>query len=45
VVQGVGSRFEDFYDRPWKAEEARLTKLVFIGKQLNQTAIEKILKA
>jgi cobalamin biosynthesis protein CobW len=45
VVQGVGSRFEDFYDRPWKVEEPRLTKLVFIGKQLNQTEIEKILKA
>ncbi len=45
VVQGVGSRFEDFYDRPWNAEEPRLTKLVFIGKHLDQTAIEKILKA
>jgi cobalamin biosynthesis protein CobW len=44
VVQGVGSRFEDFYDRPWKVDEQRLTKLVFIGKQLNRTQIEKTLK-
>ncbi len=43
VVQGVGSRFEDFYDRSWKPEEPRLTKLVFIGKQLNRSQIEKTL--
>jgi cobalamin biosynthesis protein CobW len=43
VVQGVGSRFEDFYDRSWKPEEPRLTKLVFIGKQLNRSQIENTL--
>ena len=43
VVQGVGSRFEDFYDRPWKPEEPRLTKLVFIGKQLNRSQIKATL--
>ena len=45
VVQGVGSRFEDFYDRSWKPEEPRLTKLVFIGKHLNRSQIENTLKA
>jgi cobalamin biosynthesis protein CobW len=45
VVQGVGSRFEDFYDRPWKPEEPRLTKLVFIGKRLNRSQIETRLLA
>ncbi|MEL6165695.1 MAG: cobalamin biosynthesis protein CobW [Cyanobacteria bacterium J06628_3] len=35
VMQGVGNRFEQFYDRPWKPEEARQTRLVFIGKDLN----------
>ena len=45
VVQGVGSRFEDFYDRSWKPEEPRLTKLVFIGKHLNRSQIESTLKA
>jgi cobalamin biosynthesis protein CobW len=43
VVQGVGSRFEDFYDRSWKPEEPRLTKLVFIGKHLNRSQIETTL--
>ncbi|MBE9030203.1 cobalamin biosynthesis protein CobW [filamentous cyanobacterium LEGE 11480] len=40
VLQGVGQRFETFYDRPWKPEEPRQTKLVFIGNALDQTQIE-----
>ncbi|NJM24038.1 MAG: cobalamin biosynthesis protein CobW, partial [Richelia sp. SM1_7_0] len=28
VMQGVGSRFEQFYDRAWKTEETRQTRLV-----------------
>jgi cobalamin biosynthesis protein CobW len=40
VMQGVGNRFEQFYDRPWKPEEARLTRLVFIGKDLKSSDIE-----
>jgi cobalamin biosynthesis protein CobW len=40
VVQGVGSRFEQFYDRPWKKDEPRQTKLVFIGRDLVKGDIE-----
>ncbi|WP_414623989.1 cobalamin biosynthesis protein CobW [Calothrix sp. CCY 0018] len=40
VMQGVGNRFEQFYDRAWKPEEARLTRLVFIGKDLKSSDIE-----
>lgn len=40
VLQGVGSRFEQFYDRPWQPEEVRQTRLVFIGKDLNSTELE-----
>ena len=40
VMQGVGNRFEQFYDSPWKPEEARLTRLVFIGKDLKSSDIE-----
>ena len=40
VMQGVGNRFEQFYDRPWKPEEARQTRLVFIGKDLKSSEIE-----
>ncbi len=40
VMQGVGNRFEQFYDRPWKPEEIRQTSLVFIGRDLNLSKIE-----
>ena len=41
VLQGVGDRFDLFYDRLWKPDEVKQTKLVFIGKALNQETIEK----
>ncbi len=40
VVQGVGKRFEQFYDRPWTDTEPRQTKLVFIGRNLDKARIE-----
>ena len=40
VMQGVGSRFEQYYDRLWQKEEARQTRLVFIGRDLNSEEIE-----
>jgi cobalamin biosynthesis protein CobW len=40
VMQGVGTRVEQFYDRPWKPQEARQTRLVFIGRDLNSFEIE-----
>ena len=40
VMQGVGTRVEQFYDRPWKPQEARQTRLVFIGRDLNSVEIE-----
>jgi cobalamin biosynthesis protein CobW len=40
VIQGVGPRFEQFYDRPWGADEVRETKLVFIGRSLDTDAIK-----
>lgn len=43
VLQGVGQRFETFYDRPWKPDEPRQTKLVLIGHDLNQTEITNII--
>jgi cobalamin biosynthesis protein CobW len=43
VMQGVGTRFEQFYDRPWQPEEPRQTKLVFIGRNLNANQIESLL--
>lgn len=43
VVQGVGDRFDSFFDRPWQASEPRQTRLVFIGHALKQSQIQKIL--
>ncbi len=31
-VQGVGERFQQRYDRPWRAGEARAGRLVVIGR-------------
>jgi len=33
LVQGVGARFQHHYDRPWKAGEARASRLVVIGRK------------
>ncbi|WP_088240946.1 cobalamin biosynthesis protein CobW [Calothrix rhizosoleniae] len=45
VMQGVGTRFDQFYDRPWQNHESRQTSLVFIGKDLDTSAIESQLVA
>jgi cobalamin biosynthesis protein CobW len=39
VLQGVGDRFDTFYDRPWQADEPRFTKLVFIGRDLEESSL------
>jgi cobalamin biosynthesis protein CobW len=44
VLQGVGDRFDTFYDRPWKMDEPRQTKLVFIGHALEVAQIESALR-
>ena len=41
VLQGVGQRFDTFYDRPWHTIEPRRTCLVFIGHNLDQTHIRQ----
>lgn len=43
VLQGVGDRIEYFYDRAWKKTETRETKLIFIGRELDQEKIEAVL--
>jgi len=40
VLQGVGDRFDYFYDRSWQTGELRQTKLVFIGRDLEKSKIE-----
>lgn len=43
ILQGVGDRFDFFYDRPWHLGEARQTRLVFIGRNLERSRIESTL--
>lgn len=38
LVQGVGARFQQHYDRPWRADEARTGRLVVIGQKGLDTA-------
>ncbi len=41
VLQGVGNRFDYFYDRFWLPEEERQTRLVLIGRQLQRDGVER----
>lgn len=43
VLQGVGNRFETFYDRLWTADESRQTSLVLIGHDLDRQQIQDFL--
>ena len=45
VVQGVGRRFDSYFDRPWAASEARATRLVLIGDHLDQAALQSEISA
>ena len=46
VVQGVGGRFQSYYDRDWAPAEPRATRLVFIGRaDLDQAGIAAALGA
>ncbi|MGB0749487.1 MAG: cobalamin biosynthesis protein CobW [Magnetospiraceae bacterium] len=46
LIQGVGGRFERYYDRPWTAEEARQGRLVVIGLHgIDRDAVAKTVLA
>jgi len=46
VVQGVGARLQHYFDRPWRAGEARQSRLVVIGRKgLDRAAIAAALEA
>ncbi|MEM9388733.1 MAG: cobalamin biosynthesis protein CobW [Pseudomonadota bacterium] len=44
VVNGVGRRFDHYFDRRWKGEEKPHTQLVFIGRELKQATLEAALR-
>lgn len=43
VLQGVGQRFETFYDRRWHPDDIRQTQLVFIGEDLDSEKVRSAL--
>lgn len=43
VLQGVGQRFDRFYDRPWRPDEPRRTRLVLIGQHLEAAGLRDAL--
>ncbi|MCW5318275.1 hypothetical protein GTQ43_32450 [Nostoc sp. KVJ3] len=43
VLQGVGNRFDYFYDRLWQPQEPHQTQLVLIGRELEQVRIKPLL--
>ncbi len=44
LLHGVGQRFRHHYDRPWRAEEARGSRLVVIGRSgMDKAAIARAL--
>ncbi|MOA11179.1 putative GTP-binding protein YjiA [compost metagenome] len=45
LVQGVGQRFDKHFDRAWREGEARATRLVIIGQDLDAVAIDAELRA
>lgn len=45
IFHGVNNRFTIFWDRLWEKSETRQSQLVFIGKELDKSAIEKSLSA
>lgn len=40
VVQGVGQRFDSYFDRAWCEGEVRATRLVLIGENLDGAALQ-----
>lgn len=45
AIQAVGGRAQGYYDRPWQADEPRVTRLVVIGQRgIDRAAIEHELR-
>ncbi|MCD8414633.1 cobalamin biosynthesis protein CobW [Tenacibaculum dicentrarchi] len=43
VLQGVGSRFDYYFERPWGENEERKTSLVVIGKNIDLTKNNEVI--
>ncbi|AOK29801.1 MULTISPECIES: cobalamin biosynthesis protein CobW [Burkholderia] len=45
VVQGVGQRFDSYFDRRWRDDEARSSRFVLIGEDLDAAALQRAFDA
>jgi cobalamin biosynthesis protein CobW len=45
VVQGVGQRFDSYFDRAWRPDEPRQSRLVLIGDHLDAGVLQAELQA
>jgi cobalamin biosynthesis protein CobW len=45
VLHGVGRRFDSYFDRRWRSDETPSTRLVLIGQELDQQALQQALQA
>ncbi len=45
VLQAVGQRIDQYFDRPWRSEEPRQSKIVMIGKDLSEGELRVALQA
>lgn len=43
VLQGVGARFDYYFERPWRANENRKTSIVVIGKNIELTENNEVI--
>ena len=45
VIQGVGTRFDSYFDRRWAEGEAQVSRFVLIGAELQQAALQAAFNA
>ncbi|MGE8490752.1 MAG: GTP-binding protein, partial [Paraburkholderia nemoris] len=45
VIQGVGRRFDSYFDRRWQAGESGPSRFVLIGEDLDQPALQRAFDA
>jgi cobalamin biosynthesis protein CobW len=45
VIQGVGRRFDSYFDRRWQAGETQQSRFVLIGEDLDQPALQRAFDA
>ena len=44
IIQGVGDRFNKYFDRKWQADETRKTQLVIIGEDVEKLDLKAIIE-